>query len=226
MLPAPRLSSVKKELAIRLQPGRCTPIGFVFARPESHLVKEEILASIAYYNERSGEAIHFFFAGYGAYWNKTDVPDYQFVGQINGTDWLFSPRLFNDFRRELTRKIDWRYSGEVDLVLVASELNGRTNTVHLDFGRGMSPNLESLKKSGVISSLSGFFEEIFGLAEEYLGNDPIEELHKNLTRRIHASVALEAAKTLLPTWLTPVAEATGRYKAVEARDLRKHPEDE
>ena len=96
-------------------------VGLLFARPESKLGRSEIVPSLNYFHQRADKHIHFFCVGYGAYWPHDFVRDAQVVTTIDGAEWSFSDRLFNEFRTELEGyTTSWHYSGGTDLILTNS----------------------------------------------------------------------------------------------------------
>ncbi len=69
---------------------------------------------------------------------------------IDGTDWLYSDRLFNDFRAELESTTAWRYSGGTDLVLTNATWDAAHRSTDLDFSSALAMNLEQAIADGAI----------------------------------------------------------------------------
>ena len=65
MLAAPSL----EELRATLNQKKTAVIGILFAPPYTRVAGEKIAPRLGYLDERSGEHIHFFCAGYGS-WNS------------------------------------------------------------------------------------------------------------------------------------------------------------
>ncbi len=64
---------------------------------------------LGYVDDRTGENVHFYCAGYGGYWHQSFVPDMKDLGEHtyrNGTmiPWAFSQQLFARFVDELENK--------------------------------------------------------------------------------------------------------------------------
>ncbi len=90
----------------------------------------------------------------------------------NTTNWLYSSKYFHDFRKEIESAArNWKYSGEVDLIL----LNARPDTgelAKLDFTGAVVLRIDQLKKDKLIESAPSLFEKIFRYAEGQRGDDP------------------------------------------------------
>jgi hypothetical protein len=110
--------------------------------------------------------------GYGAYWPPGSVPDAQKVVNIDGTDWLYSNRLLNEFRAELERTTAWQYSGGTDLVLTNATWDAAYRSADLDFSSALAMNLEQAIADEAIPDAARWFERIFQFAESSRYDDP------------------------------------------------------
>ncbi|MCL4301167.1 MAG: CHAT domain-containing protein [Anaerolineae bacterium] len=172
MLPAITLQEIKEWL--QRSDEKIMMIGLLFARPQTPLARSEIIPHLDYFHYRSGNYIHFFCGGYGAYWGEDTYPDQEQVVKINGTQWYFSPSKFNYLRKEVEEKTNWRYSGGVDLVLLTINEDEKGKPI-LNFNQSFSFPLEKLKNDGVIYGVEIFFEEIFRFAEDYTGDHALRD---------------------------------------------------
>jgi len=177
MIPAWSLAKIRAELKGRferdgVQTDAVMMVGLLFARPQSPLSNAEVIPSLPYFHDRAGRHIHFFCIGYGAYWPPGSVPDAQTVLRIDGTDWLYSDRRFNDFRTELEASTAWRYSGATDLLLTNAVWDAESRSAKLDFGSAIAMNLEQAISDGAISDVARWFERIFQFAETSDESDP------------------------------------------------------
>ena len=143
----------------------------LFAQPKSPLARSEIVPQLEYFHHRSGDDVHFFCGGYSAYDNK--YRDNKPVARISGTQWYFSLSQFNTLRKRVETNTSWKYSGGTDLILV--NVNNSPDKASLDLKSAVLFPLERMKQDGVIVSVATFFEEIFRFAEDYKGNNAVEE---------------------------------------------------
>lgn len=136
-------------------------IGILFVHPDSELAKKDILPRIGQYHERAGSFTDFFFAGYGAYWPPGDHADKVKAIFVDGTQWMYSERAFNEFGDELESMTRWEYSGETDLILTTASYSTKERKAVLEFGQCITCCLEELIRDKAIESVPRFFESIF-----------------------------------------------------------------
>ena len=79
MLAAPTLDDVLSHS--RKHPNALCCI--LFAPPFSKAAKEEVIPRIGYLNGRSAKDLHFYCAGYGGYWHRSDFPDMETISDRN-----------------------------------------------------------------------------------------------------------------------------------------------
>ena len=133
-------------------------IGILLARPTSKSGKD-IIETLPYYHHRSGENIHFYLPGYGAYWCGT-YPDEQNVIVIDGVPWSFSNQKYVEFIEALEKRSTWQYSGESELLLVECANNA------LDYSNVLRFHLDAMLRDNAISSINVLFESIFRYASQ------------------------------------------------------------
>ncbi len=163
MLPAPDLH----EVARTLQERPASLIGLLFAPPYTKIAAEKIVPRISYFNERMGQAVHFFCAGYGGYGFAEDS---QAIGEFHYNDgsvipWGFSQQKFAKFVNELQKATSWRYSGESDLILVEPRFNFAGKEPQLDFSDVLVFDLEAMVRDGAIDHVPRLFERITDYAQ-------------------------------------------------------------
>ena len=88
---------------------------------------EEIIQRLEYLNRRSGQNLHFYCAGYGAYWNAEYAPDMEKlnVSKLYNSEkipWAFSQSFFADFVTELENETNWTYSGGTEIIVLDKDL--------------------------------------------------------------------------------------------------------
>ena len=99
-------------------------MGCILIAPKFHKKGfDEIIQRLEYLNQRSGENLHFYCAGYGAYWNDNFAPDMEKleVSRIYNNDsipWAFSQNLFAKFVGELENETNWTYSGGTEIIVL------------------------------------------------------------------------------------------------------------
>ncbi len=133
-------------------------IGILLARPTSHAGKD-IVEALPYYHHRSGEKIHFYLPGYGAYWHGV-YPDEQNVVRIDGVQWSFSNQKYVEFVQALESRSRWRYSGESELLLL-EYANDK-----LDYSNVLRFHLDAMLRDKAIPSIHVLFEHIFRYAAQ------------------------------------------------------------
>jgi hypothetical protein len=100
------------------------------------------------------------------------VPDAESVVTIAKTQWLYSDRLFNEFRAELEGVTRWQYSGGTDLVLTNAVWNADRKSADLDFSSALAMNLDQAVTDGAIPDIARWFERIIQFAEHNHPDDP------------------------------------------------------
>lgn len=172
-------------------------IGILFCHPKSPLGKAEIVDHLDYFHERSGEAVDFYCAGFGAYWPPEFQPDKSVVTKINDTEWLFSSKAYNDIRKEIEAETSWEHSGETELVLLSARRTHQ-NSAELDFSSSIVCKLEQMGKDKAFTSVRAFFESIFRFAEKHGGADPVWALSDKKGIETGGGFLKESILSLLP----------------------------
>jgi hypothetical protein len=176
VIPVSSLAEVRYELAERFirdgfRADAVMMVGFLFARPQATLARDEIIPGLPYFHHRAGRHVHFFWVGYGA-WPPSVVPDAKKVLAVDGTDWLYSDWVFNEFRAELESTTVWQYSGGTDLVLTNATWDAAHRSADLDFSSALAMNLEQAIADEAIPDAGRWFERIFQFAESGRDDDP------------------------------------------------------
>ena len=134
-------------------------IGILITRPDLSTGKN-ILDSLEYFHFRTGKSVNFYLPGYGAYWTEGTYPDGKKVTAINGVDWCFSNKMFSDFISNLEKHSKWKYSGESELLLVDLKKG------ILSYENVLQFYLDDMLRSGVITTVHNFFEQLFRIMRE------------------------------------------------------------
>ncbi len=189
--------------------------GILFFLPESKTAKDELLPSLDYLNERTGALVDLYCAGYGCDWPTGYRADQKVQLTIDGHDWSFSPKAFNDLRRELSELTSWKYSGETDLLLFTARRDASSDG-YFSPKPALACNLEQMARDGAFTSVRAFFERITNLTERYEGSDPVSYLSDSFGVRLGGHYLWEAILSVLPKTLRDFYQA-GKHFAV--RDI-------
>jgi hypothetical protein len=196
MLAAPSLEHITETLQDR----PASLIGILFAPPYTNIAAERIVPRLGYLNERTGPAIHFFCAGYGGYGFADDTQDIVEMRYEDGTviPWGFSQKLFARFVNQMQRETTWRYSGEVDLILVEPQFNFAGRAPKLDFSDVLIFDIEAMMRDGVVDHPSRLFERIIDYAHSRGFHSTTEGLSNRQGIRVGSEVLAEAIIDSLP----------------------------
>ncbi|WP_149206081.1 hypothetical protein [Flavobacterium johnsoniae] len=152
MIEAPSLNTIKQHRQEHSNAICC----ILFAPKFSKLGYEDIIKRFGYLDSRTGEKLHVYCAGYGAYWNDIYAPDKEDVGVAkynNGVrfKWEFSQKLFALFIDELELETSWKYSGGTELIMLNSDA---------DFSNCIIFKIEEMIKDKVIDSANDILEAL------------------------------------------------------------------
>jgi hypothetical protein len=194
-------------------------IGILLCHPKTSLAKSEIVDQLAHFNERSGEALDLFCAGYGAYWPPEHHADQKAVTSIRGTEWYFSECAFSKVIDELESETKWKHSGETELILMTARKTS-AGEAELDFQSALVCNLEAMLQAKAFTSVRAFFTDIFNYAKTTKQANPTWGFSDNRAINLGRSALKEAVLSLLPKSLSD-AYARGEHYAVRsiARDV-------
>ncbi len=115
----------------------------------------EIIEEFSYLHYNSRRYCSIYAVGYTNDAGKEG--DYRMIQQTGGVQWYYSDQVFVDFKRRLERRLKWRYSGEIEILILQSNPEGREilnfqNYVAIDVNYGI--------REGYIGSFSRFMETL------------------------------------------------------------------
>jgi hypothetical protein len=182
----------------------------LFAPLFSKVGREEVVPRIGYLDHRSGEHVHFYCAGYGGYWHKSQIPDMEEIGDVkyrNGTmiPWSFSQRLFGAFVDELEHSTRWKYSGSAELILLGPQV---------DFSKAMMLDIEAMIADETIRSSAEVFEAIIRYCRGAAGNLSAYDFSDLQGARVLGEGAVESLLAFLPKPVRGIWEK-GRHYAIK-----------
>jgi hypothetical protein len=177
LIPAPDIASVREGLseAFRYRyddaAGRIRLVGLLFAPATAPLTRDDLLPRLDEYHTRSADNMDLFWAGYGRYWGPLSPED---TKSVTGHDppWLYSQSLFESFRQQMEAETKWRYSGEVDLLLMNTRYDEERRAAQLQLTDVVALDLARAKADGAISSVAVLLQGLFRYAESQDGRDP------------------------------------------------------
>lgn len=128
----------------------------LFVRPTAPEAKE-IIKEFNYIHYNSERYCSIYAVGYTNDFKKETDENYTPAGCIGGTEWYFSNLEFVKFKNNLEERIRWRYSGEVEMIILQSNPGGHQilnfqNYVAIDINYGI--------RCGYIDSFSRFMESL------------------------------------------------------------------
>lgn len=186
-------------------------VGFLFCHPESAIGKSVIVPMLEHYHIRSGEFSDYFCGGYGIASDTEEYTDRKCITVIDGDEWFFSAKMFNDFINELEEKTAWKYSGDTELVLATARFDTVLNKPYIDFTDALVCVLETLLKDAAIDSVPSFFESIFRFSKENESGSTYEFSDLKL---------LEVGRQSLLDWVLDCLKMKGLYKQTVSYAVR------
>jgi hypothetical protein len=183
----------------------------IFLAPRfSNLSRDEVIPRIGYLDHRSGKYVHFYCAGYGGYWHRDIVQDMEEIGDVKYGDgtmipWAFSQNLFARFVDELERATKWRYSGDVELIMLGP---------NVDFSKALIFKVQAMVEDKAIRSSAELFEAIIRYCRDAVGDPSAYDFSDVQGAKELGKGVLDAILSYLPEPVRGVWEK-GRHYAVK-----------
>lgn len=147
-------------------------VGLLFMRKGQKITDSEIIPSLSYFNQRSGET-DFVLAGW-----KHEV-------NTKEPGWSFDESAFVKACDVIGENTKWRYEGGTELLLFEARkgeekiVEGRdfssSRTVYIDFSNALTIQLDTVMLK-VSEAPQAIFERIFRFARNYQGENPLQGL--------------------------------------------------
>lgn len=117
----------------------------------------DILREFNYIHYNSGRFCSVYAVGYTDDAELGKSGDYQAVPGLNGSNWYYSDKAFVEFKNRLEGRLEWRYQGEIELIVLQSNPEGRQilnfqNYVVIDVNHGV--------RKGYLDSFPRFMEAL------------------------------------------------------------------
>ena len=146
---------------------------FLFVRPE----EENILREFEYIHYNSGKYCSIYAIGYTDDSSKKDVETYRKVDVRMEKEWYYSSKVFVDFKNRLEERIQWEYSGEVEILILQNN-PGERNV--LNFQHYVAIAVNKGIKEGYIDSFQSFMESLVRNAKKHVSaKDAINGIRKD-----------------------------------------------
>ena len=134
---------------------------FLFVRPTTDDALD-IIKEFEYIHYNSGKFCSIYAIGYTNDFDKANDKSYRKIDVDNNREWYFSTEAFVDFKRKLEDRINWRYSGETELLILQNNPEKKnvlnlSNYVAIDVNKGI--------REGYIDSFQRFMESLVRSSE-------------------------------------------------------------
>lgn len=134
---------------------------FLFVRPTTPEAMN-IINEFEYIHYNSAKYCSIYAIGYTDNPEKAKIKTYRKVNASMENDWYFSMKAFIDFKEKLQDRINWEYSGEIELLILQNNPGGNNilnfqNYVAIDVNKGL--------QKGYIDSFQRFMESLIRSAK-------------------------------------------------------------
>lgn len=128
----------------------------LFVRP-SLQGADEIIDEFDYLHYNSSRYCSIYAVGYTNDNGVSGDPEYKKVKGVSGADWYYSNKAFVAFKNNLEHRLSWRYSGEIEILVLQSNPDGKQilnfqNYIAIDVNYGI--------RSEYIDSFPRFMESL------------------------------------------------------------------
>lgn len=129
---------------------------FLFVRPTTSDALE-IIKEFEYIHYNSGKYCSVYAIGYSNDVDKARNPSYKKVDATFQLDWYFSMKAFTEFKEKLQERINWEYSGEIEVLILQNNPKGRSP---LNFSNYVAIDVNNGIREGYIDSFQRFMESL------------------------------------------------------------------
>lgn len=152
---------------------------------------DSLIRNFNYYHYDSAEACSIYAAGYSRECFRADYRDAREICSVDGESWWYSDRCFAGFKDQLENRLKWRYSGEIDIMILQRSL-GRHSS--LDFSNYVSIDALAGIREGYIDSIPRLMESLIRASKTEVEAKRVLDQAKRLSPK---EIAHEAIKTTL-----------------------------
>jgi len=137
-------------------------IVLLFVRP-SLAGAEKVIAEFNYLHHNSREYCSIYAVGYSNDVHEKSYNDYQTIKGVNGENWYYSDRAFVDFKDKLESRLKWKYSGDIELIILQSNPEG---SKILNFENYLAVDVNYGIKNAYIESFPRFMESLIRISKK------------------------------------------------------------
>lgn len=131
-------------------------IVLLFVRPSLAGAKE-IIEEFSYLHYNSGKYCSIYAVGYSNGKNGHTYANFKKISGIQDSDWYYSDKAFVDFKNKLEKRLNWKYSGDIELIILQSNPEGRNI---LNFEHYLAVDVNYGIKYEYIDSFPRFMESL------------------------------------------------------------------
>lgn len=131
-------------------------IVLLFVRP-SLAGANDVINEFNYIHYNSRKYCSIYAVGFSNYKGQTENLDYRPVKGIAGDEWYYSDKAFIDFKHKLEARLQWKYSGEIELIVLQSNPDGRNI---LNFENYLAIDVNYGIRNDYIESFPRFMESL------------------------------------------------------------------
>lgn len=129
---------------------------FLFVKPTTSYALE-IIKEFEYIHYNSEKYCSVYAIGYSNDFGKARNPFYRKVDATFQLDWYFSMKAFTEFKEKLQDRINWEYSGEIEVLILQNSPRGRSS---LNFSNYVAIDVNKGIREGYIDSFQRFMESL------------------------------------------------------------------
>ncbi len=137
----------------------------------------DVIQEFNYIHHNSERYCSVYAIGYSDDFDKMNSKHYKKAGQVDSVQWYFSDKKFVEFKNNLEDRLKWKYSGEIEILVLQSNPEGRNilnfqNFVSIDVNHGI--------REGYIASFHRFMESLVRASRsEVTSREAINEVKKS-----------------------------------------------
>lgn len=128
----------------------------LFVRP-SLAGAEDIIKEFNYLHYNSGKYCSIYAVGYSNNRSGHIYADFKMISEIQNSNWYYSDKAFVDFKNKLEKRLNWKYSGDIELIILQSNPEGRNI---LNFEHYLAVDVNYGIKHEYIDSFPRFMESL------------------------------------------------------------------
>ncbi len=189
---------------------------FLFVKP-TNLEAQAIIKEFEYIHFNSDKYCSIYAIGYSDDFEKVKDTSYRKVDATFNVDWYFSMKAFTEFKQRLETRINWAYSGEIE-ILVLQNNPGRGDP--LNFAHYVAIDVNKGIREGYIDSFERFMESLVRSAKSKVtAREAINDVaNKRISVKDILASAIDECKKI-PTPVRDIAKDRLFYRC--ANNIKK-----